>query len=397
MNGMSRRSLALACEVAGVVAIALPSSVFGGGAAKTPGVSASSIRADVIGTFSGPSGQIISDVDHAAFQTWADSVNAHGGINGRKIDLTFIDDKGTDEGRTLACKTVTTNNTFFALVVPGSYQEGNCLNAAKIPMVTTSVEGYNPHWKYVRVLQLRTDGGQTMATWVRKTYGASAKIGVIYSGGSIPSDAISKQIANGFRAEAKLIGVDVADVETSADGQSDYTAIIQRFKDAGVTVILSLDNSLYPVSGGLAKLHYSATLTTVAGWCIDEYIKPAAAGFKGIQCLRNFGDETTAGFKSFLALVTKYEPSLLKVTTTTTAEPYALAVQLGQALRLAGKNLTADAVMAQLSKFKKVPANILPPTDWSKVVLTRALYPAKCCFDDGTLQNTAPPKVSFYP
>jgi hypothetical protein len=189
----------------------------------------------------------------------------------------------------------------------------------------------------------------------------------------------------------------VVDIETSADGQSDYTSILERFKNAGVTVIAGLDNSLYPVTKGLGSLHYNAVLTTVAQWCIDEYIKPAAAAFQGIRCLRNFGDETTAGFKQFTALVTKYEPSLLKVVTTTTAEPYALAAQMGMALKRAGRNLTANGVMAQLDKFTHVPPGILPPTNWSHVILARALFPAKCCFPDGTLQNTAAPEVSFTP
>jgi len=68
-------------------------------------------------------GQLRGDPQHdlrPRVGTWVDDVNAHGGINGRKVIAKKIDNKDTVEGGVAACKTIKTNGSYLAVSIVGS-------------------------------------------------------------------------------------------------------------------------------------------------------------------------------------------------------------------------------------------------------------------------------------
>ena len=110
--GMKGRLLAVLTCLAAVAAVAV--SAAGGAVKADPGVTATTVK--IGGTFplTGPAS--LYKTIPAAEKAYYDYVNDHGGVNGRKIDFTILDD-GYDPSKTvpLAQQLVEKDKVFAAV------------------------------------------------------------------------------------------------------------------------------------------------------------------------------------------------------------------------------------------------------------------------------------------
>jgi ABC-type branched-subunit amino acid transport system substrate-binding protein len=202
-------------------------------------VTTDSITISVAGGFTGLYGPIISDTVDGSWTVWADDVNAHGGIFGRKVVIDRVDNKFTPDGGTAACKVEQSNGSFFTVMFNAYNTEGQCLENAQIPAIMSLATNNPPTgsraWKYVRVLVNVSQEGTTLATFVKgELQGANKKVGVVYDIG------MEDQAKDGFLAKAKTLGLKVVDVEGIEASQTDLSPIDLKLQQSGAQVVALL-------------------------------------------------------------------------------------------------------------------------------------------------------------
>ncbi len=205
---------------------------------QTPGVTSNSILVGCSLPQSGPAGAygVIANGTKAYF----DYVNAHGGVYGRKIKYTILDD-GYDPARQLTnVKNLVLNKGVFAL----ADDLGTANNEAALPFITRegvplvypatgSSAMSNPFHEYLFAMQVSyTIEGKVLTDYAVKTLHAK-KIGVFYQ-----NDDFGQEGLNAVTARAKQDGASVVDAEPYELTQADLSAQALKLKSAGVDAVI---------------------------------------------------------------------------------------------------------------------------------------------------------------
>ena len=171
-------------------------------------------------------------------QIAVDEINADGGINGYQIDFQFQDDEHDAE------KSVNAYNTlkdWGMQMLMGTVTSAPCVAVADKTMADnmfqitpsgSSVEcAQNPN--VFRVCFSDPDQGAASATYIAENKLAD-KIAVIYDS----SDVYSSGIYERFASEAANHGLDIVAAEAfTADSNKDFSAQLQKAKDAGADLV----------------------------------------------------------------------------------------------------------------------------------------------------------------
>ena len=238
---MKKRTFALiltAAMTAGLLA--------GCGGSKTPAPSAGNsgtsgdstitIKIGGIGPISGDLAQYGIATQLGA-QVAVDEINAKGG--NIKVEYRFEDDTGTTDGGVSAYNTL---KDWDVDVIYGCTTTGSCVAVAaetyadRYFQLTPSASSPDVTAGKDNTFQMCfTDPGQGIAAAdYIKSNSLGSKIGIIYNNG----DAYSTGIADAFIAQAKSIGLTVAETQTyPSDDTTDYNVQIAACKDAGCDVV----------------------------------------------------------------------------------------------------------------------------------------------------------------
>src|SRR6187551_3012534 len=122
--------------------IGLVSAGAGAQSGSAPGVTDKAIKIGYIWSETGVAASSFSGMGEA-FQARIDSQNAKGGVNGRKIDVTIIDDKSSGANLT-AAKDLVENQGVFTLVNDSSFgflTWRYLLQEAKVPYIGGGFDG----------------------------------------------------------------------------------------------------------------------------------------------------------------------------------------------------------------------------------------------------------------
>jgi branched-chain amino acid transport system substrate-binding protein len=200
------------------------------------------------------------------------SVNAGGGVDGKKLRLISYDD-GYKPSQTVALvKKLVFEDGAFAIVggvgTPTTNAVAPTLEDLGVPLVAMSTGSpifYDPVRPHVfPAWPLYTTDGKTMASFV-KSHFKGKKAGVIYQ-----DDAFGKPILAAVQA---TLG---NDVETSAytPGQLDFSDALLKFKSAGVDVIIlaTIAPPAAQILNALPKLDYHP----------ERVLTSSACGYTGI-------------------------------------------------------------------------------------------------------------------
>jgi branched-chain amino acid transport system substrate-binding protein len=324
--------------------------------ASIPGVTSTQILVGDSLPLSGPAAAYA--VVAGGEQAYLSYVNAHGGVDGRKINLIVLDD-GYDPARQLInVKNLVLNKGVFALL--GDLGTANNLAALpfitqqKVPLVypaTGSSLMFKPFHQYLFPLQLNyTTEGQILADYAVKNLHAN-KIGVFYQ-----NDDFGKEGLDAVTAQAQKDGASVTDSESYALTDTDLSPQALKLQQAGVdaVIIFAVPPFFAPFVETAAKVGLKAKLLSSAVGADNRLIAsmgpvvngvyftgyappvtspdPQAAFFRAV--LKQYGDPKTAPVDSF------------------TEAGFGAAQVFVEGLRRAGQNLTRPGLIKALEGLR---------------------------------------------
>ena len=366
-----RRMLGTVVATLAVAGIAV--SAAAGAHRADPGITSSTVK--IGGTFPLTGVASLYKTIPLAEQAYYAYVNAHGGVHGRKIDFTILDDAYNPAQTVPLAQQLVEQDKVFAIVgslgtAPGLATWGYT-NSKKVPQVLLatgdSYWGFCAHRSCAGGTKPWTTGWQPDYPGEAKIYGKyilanmpSAKIGVLYQ-----NDAYGKNYYAGLRAglgkKAKSMIVDAESYDIS---QTSLTQQILQLKSSGADTF-AIFATPSPTITALV------TATTV-GWSPTTFLNNVsanrlfllAAAANGanvdgvisstyVQSPTTQGD--TTGMKFATALIDQYAPALsasLAKGDTNIVYGLGVAWTFVYALQHAGKNPTRASLMKALHSLK---------------------------------------------
>jgi branched-chain amino acid transport system substrate-binding protein len=358
--GMKGKLLAMAAGVAIVAGISVTAA--SGAKHADPGITPTEIK--IGGTF--PLTGIASPYKTipAAEKAYFDYVNDHGGVNGRKINFTILDD-AYDPSKTvpLAQQLVEKDNVFAVVGSLGTaptLATWGYLNSRKVPQALVATG--DSYWGFSYKKYPWTIGWQPDYPGESKLYGRyiaanmpNAKIGVLYQ-----SDAYGKNYYAGLRVglgpeKGKIVDAQTYDVTNPSVAQQ---ILSLKSKGADTLVVFATPTATVTALVAAAKIGWSpATFINNVSANRLYLLAAAAAGAKtdGIISTTYLASPTTqanlAGMKLGKSITDQYLPSLqanFARGDSSIVYGFGVAWTFVYALQNAGKNPTRASLMKAL-------------------------------------------------
>ncbi len=236
-----------------------------------------------------------------------DWINEKGGVNGQKIELVVYDDQNKpDQSVPIANKLIGQDKVVAA--ISGSYSgptraAATVFQNAHIPYI--SAYGVHPditkegNWAF-RGVQLGQPQGKGAAKFIADKYGKTSKVTMLTM-----NNDFGQSIADGFKEEAKALGLTVVKEYTFGLGERQFGPIVASAKADNADVIYAI--GYYFVGGPLVAQVRAGGLKQpiVAAQAFDsmklmEIAKDAAEGIYIVGGMDR-GRTTPADFQPFLA------------------------------------------------------------------------------------------------
>jgi branched-chain amino acid transport system substrate-binding protein len=234
---------------------------------------------------------------------WIDDVNARGGIHGRKVIMTEVDNQTTAEGAVAACKEETGNGSLFAVLQSNFSSEADCVDKAGMPTLVLGGSEIVSKWRHVHVLTLGKDGATNAASFLKNSLGDGAKkIGLIY----VKNAFDGERIKNAFVARTKALGVNVVDAEPIQQNQASFVGELQNLRAKGAeTVVIYAVLEVLGILRDARALNYAPHWIGIT-WTVDTLSKAARNVMDGIHGVRLYATVNSPAYKSYLAMAQKY-------------------------------------------------------------------------------------------
>jgi len=318
--GMKGRILALLAGVAIIASIAVTAA--SGAQRLDPGVTSTSVK--IGGTFPLTGPAALYKTIPAAEKAYFDYVNDHGGVNGRKIDFTILDDS-YDPSKTVPLVQQLVSDNVFAVfgslgTVHGLSTWG-FLNQRKIPQVLLA--SGDSYWGFSYKKYPWTTGWQPDYPGEGKLYGRyiasnlpSAKIGVLYQ-----NDAFGKNYYAGLRVGLGAKKGNIVDAESYDVTNPSLTQQILALKSKGADtlVVFATPSPMVTSLVTAAKVGWTPTATFIGNVSANRIFMLSAAklgaNVDGVISSAYVASFTTQadlpGMKLASAIISQYAPSLL--------------------------------------------------------------------------------------
>ncbi len=364
-----------------------PSSTTASGA-KSPGVTATAINVGAISTLTGA---IASDFDGLApgIKAYFDTVNAAGGINGRKLILAYnLDDGGQPSQFTELTHTLIDQDHAFAVMVASYWFTPNYFVETNTPTY-----GYNVSGNWEGPPNLFAAGGSVQnysagvpayAYVMNQT--KSKNIAVISYGPSITS---SYDACNTTATDLKAAGFNVTYQDSGAQLGGSYASAVQRMQQTGTQFVVSCMQESDNITMARAiqqyglKIHqlwlsgYDQTLLNQYSSLMQGVYFNLSGNVPYEAAGSRFGN-TYPGMIQYLNAMNKYEPSFTY--NGTALQGWQSAALLAQAVKLAGNNLTQANIISITNHITNFTAGGLTTvTNWEKSH-TETTYPTCSAF-----------------
>ena len=293
-------------------------------------------------------------------QTWADDLNAEGGIFNRQVKLVKIDHKETADGGVAACKEALSNGSFIVSVPEGleaNLTAVDCLDEAGMPTLYFA-GSTDPDWQYAfSYIPTGVAQGKSVASYIKNELkDGDKKIGVIYQNSQTPEAG-----AKAFVKQAKKLGLDIVAEEAVEPTQSSFVPQLQRMKDAGAEVVfLSVVTEALGIFRDAQTMGYEPTFTG-GGFTFDflsTTLKDAMEGATGLRFGATVDSDTYAEYEA------RMEANDRGRERTDDQEGflyYGQGLLLGQMLTAAGESPTRESLVAGAETITGYDNGILPP------------------------------------
>ena len=357
--GRKGRFLALIAGAA-LVAVVLVTAASGAGRASTPGVTATSVS--IGGTFPLTGVASLYKTIPAAEKAYFDYVNAHGGVNGRKINFNILDDS-YDPSKTvpLVQQLVEQNHVFAvfgSLGTAPTLATWGYLNSQKVPQVLVATG--DSYWGFSYKKYPWTIGYQPDYPGESKLYGRylvqnfpTAKIGVLYQ-----NDAYGKNYFAGLRVGLGAKKSNIVSAQSYDPTQTTVTQQVLALKAAGanVFVVFALPTQTIGALVTATKIGWKPDATIINNVSANPvFLKIAAsngADVNGVISTNYLNYVTTvnantAGAKLAKSIIGQFAPEL-DLNDSNVVYGLGAAWTFTYALKQAGKNLTRAGLMKAL-------------------------------------------------
>jgi branched-chain amino acid transport system substrate-binding protein len=358
---MKRRLLAVLAGAA-VVATAAVTAASGAPAAD-PGITSTSIK--IGGTFPLTGVASLYKTIPAAEKAYYDYVNDHGGVNGRKIDFTILDDAYDPSKTVPLAQQLVEQTKVFAVVgslgtAPG-LATWSYLNRNKVPQVLLATG--DSYWGFSYKKYPWTTGWQPDYPGEAKVYGKyiaanmpNAKVGVLYQ-----NDAYGKNYYAGLRVGLGAKKGNIVDAESYDATAPNVTQQILSMKSKGADVFVVFATPTPTITSLVTatKVGWTPTATFINNVSANRLFLLAAAGnganVDGIISTTYTSSSTTqrslAGVKLASSILDQYAPALKASFDRGDANiiyGFGVAWTFVYALQHAGKNPTRASLMKAL-------------------------------------------------
>src|SRR5690349_6955893 len=317
---MKRRVLAVLAGAAVVAAAAV--SAASAAPKADPGISASTIS--IGGTFPLTGVASLYKTIPAAEKAYYDYVNDHGGVNGRKIDFTILDDAYDPSKTVPLAQQLVEQNKVFAVVgslgtAPGLSTWGY-LNRNKVPQVLLATG--DSYWGFSFKKYPWTTGWQPDYPGEAKLYGKyiaskmpNAKVGVLYQ-----NDAYGKNYFAGLRVGMGTKKENIVDAESYDATNPSVTQQVLSLKSKGADtfVVFATPTPTITALVTAAKVGWSPKATFINNVSANRLFLLAAAkncaNVDGVISTSYLASNTTQpslpGVKLAGQIVDQYAPAL---------------------------------------------------------------------------------------
>ena len=362
-----------------------PSTTGGGSAA--PGVTATQVS---VGSIASLTGAIAADF--ASFvpgiQAYLDTVNASGGVGGRKIVLTAsLDDAGTSFNQ-LSHTLIQQDGVFAAFISTFFFTPGLFVQTK------TPTFGYNTSGNWTPDPNLFGAGGSTQDY----NYGAQpiaylmkqlhAKSAAVMSYGPAISSSYDACHTSAQKLQAAGINVVYTNLDESLGG--DYTPAVQRMQQSGADFVFTCMQSSDNVTLARAIKQYGLNVHQL--WfngydnsLLSQYSSLMQNVYLNLNGNVPFQVATAypgkyPGMDQYLAAMNKYSPA--NTYSDLALQGWQSAALLVEGIKRAGSNLTQANVVNQINQITNFTANgVSSVVDWTKLhTVTLTSFPGCSAF-----------------
>jgi branched-chain amino acid transport system substrate-binding protein len=212
------------------------------------------------------------------------SVNARGGVAGKKLRLISYDDGYQPAQTTALDKKLVYEDGVFAIVgsigSPTTAAVYKTLDDAHVPLLSMGSGSpifYQPGLKYVfPAWPIYTTDGKTMGAFVKKNFPGQATA-VIYQ-----DDAFGKPILEGIKSDLGKVDIEIPYVPS----QVDFSSAVIKLKSAGIKVVMlaTIATSGAQILNQMASLDYHPTRILTSSACGYGGIFSTIASLEGTYC-----------------------------------------------------------------------------------------------------------------
>jgi branched-chain amino acid transport system substrate-binding protein len=212
------------------------------------------------------------------------SVNARGGVAGKKLRLISYDDGYQPAQTTALDKKLVYEDGVFAVVgsigSPTTAAVYKTLNDAHVPLISMGSGSpifYQPGLKYVfPSWPIYTTDGKTMGSFVKKHF-SGQPTAVIYQ-----DDAFGKPILEGIKSDLGKVDMEIPYVPS----QVDFSSAVIKLKSAGIKVVMlaTIATSGAQILNQMASLDYRPTRILTSSACGYGGIFSTIASLEGTYC-----------------------------------------------------------------------------------------------------------------
>ncbi|MEO9136781.1 MAG: ABC transporter substrate-binding protein [Casimicrobiaceae bacterium] len=277
--------LRLVVHLAASIACAFMAS--SGASAADPAAPGDTVTGDtiVLGQTAAQSGpQAPIGASKWGLEAFIGSVNARGGVAGKKLRLISYDDGYQPAQTTALDKKLVYEDRVFAIVgsigSPTTAAVYKTLNEAHVPLVSMGSGSpifYEPGLTYVfPSWPIYTTDGKTMGAFVKKHFSGQATA-VIYQ-----DDGFGKPILAGIKSDLGKVDIEIPYVPS----QVDFSSAVIKLKSAGIKVVMlaTIATSGAQILNQMASLDYHPTRILTASACGYGGIFNAIASLEGTYC-----------------------------------------------------------------------------------------------------------------
>jgi ABC-type branched-subunit amino acid transport system substrate-binding protein len=348
-----------------------------GAATTAPGVSATQVNVGAISTLSGPLAGYFGGLAPGMI-AYFKTIDAKGGVNGRKVVLTNnLDDGGSPSQFTQDVHTLIDQDHVFAAGVASAWFTPGYFVSTKTPTY-----GYNvsANWQTAPNLfavggstQVYSSGFPTMSYFIKKV-GAKSVAFISYG----PSIASSYNACNSYAKGMKAAGINVNYVDVGAQLGGSYSSDAQRMQQAGSQLVITCMQSTDNVTLARAIQQYGLKIKQLWLNGYDQTLLNKYSSLMQGVYVNNTGTvpfeaantakygNTYSGMQAYLTAMKKYEPAY--VFNGVALQGWQSAALIVAGIKAAGSNLTQASVISATNKLTNFTgAGISAPVDWTKL------------------------------